>query len=128
MSSTAHPLPAAPEPAALTRDILGTLCRGYPGSLAVRLWTGEAWDHGPGPAGFTLVLKHPGSLRAMLWPKDKLGLGRATGRCAPGRNLYLPDHRLPRLGGETSRSRGEATRTIFAGFASTVKAPKYFLP
>ena len=77
MSSTAQPLPLAPTPDALTRGILAALCRDYPGSLAVRLWTNEVWQPRPEPAAFTLVLKHPGALRTMLWPKDKLGLGES---------------------------------------------------
>ena len=49
-----------------TEDILAALSRDYPGSLAVRLWNGDAWASGPAPAAFTLLLKHPGALRAML--------------------------------------------------------------
>src|SRR5262245_51239275 len=77
MSSTAHPLPPAAAPDALTRDILATISRGYSGTFAARLWTGEVWQAGSGPSGFTLVLKHPGTLRAMLWPKDKLAVGES---------------------------------------------------
>ena len=77
MSSSAHPLPSAPAPDVLTRDILSTVSAGYPGGFAARLWTGEQWESGPRPAAFTLALKHPGALRAMLWPKDKLGLGES---------------------------------------------------
>lgn len=77
MSSTARPLPLPPAPDVLTRDILAAVTRGYPGTFATRLWTGQAWTSGDGPAAFTLVLKHPGSLRAMLWPADRLGLGES---------------------------------------------------
>jgi cyclopropane-fatty-acyl-phospholipid synthase len=63
--------------AAQTVRILSALCEGYPGTLAVRLWTGETWQPTPGPAPFTVTLKHGGALRAMFWPFDKMGLGEA---------------------------------------------------
>ena len=77
MPSPARPLPAPPSPDALARDILAVVTRGYPGTFAVRLWTGDTRSFGDGPPAFTLVLKHPGSLRAMLWPADRLGLGES---------------------------------------------------
>jgi cyclopropane-fatty-acyl-phospholipid synthase len=70
-------LPAPPAPDALTRDILAVVTRGYPGAFAARLWTGDTQSFGSGPPAFTLALKHPGSLRAMLWPADRLGLGES---------------------------------------------------
>lgn len=69
---------ASADPAAsATVRLLGRLSRGYSGNFTVRLWIGEAWQPGTGPAGFTLVLKHPGSVRAMFWPFDRVGLGEA---------------------------------------------------
>ncbi len=44
--------------------------------VRVRLWDGTYWpDDTPRPA--TLVLKHPGALRAMLLPGTEVGLGEA---------------------------------------------------
>lgn len=73
------PAPTAPadRDAAQTVRILAALAEGYAGTFAVRLWTGETWAHGTGPAPFTLVLKHSGALRAMFWPFDNMGVGEA---------------------------------------------------
>lgn len=74
------PAPAAPPSdadAVQTLRILTALCDGYKGALTVRLWTGETWQPNPGPSAFTVALKHPGALRAMFWPFDKMGLGEA---------------------------------------------------
>jgi hypothetical protein len=43
----------------------------------VRLWTGDSWQPGTGPTRFTLVLKHPGAIRAMFWPFDRVSLGES---------------------------------------------------
>ncbi|MGC8780945.1 MAG: hypothetical protein ACP5UQ_08790, partial [Anaerolineae bacterium] len=44
--------------------------------VGVRLWDGTTWPDGASrPA--TLVLKHPGALRAMLLPGHELGLAEA---------------------------------------------------
>ena len=44
--------------------------------VGVRLWDGTAWpDNAPRAA--TLVLKHPGALRAMFLPGDEVSLGEA---------------------------------------------------
>ncbi|HEY1192443.1 MAG TPA: cyclopropane-fatty-acyl-phospholipid synthase family protein [Gemmata sp.] len=78
--SAAPVLPNSPPSdadAVQTVRILAALCEGYTGTLAVRLWTGETWQPSPGPAAFTVVLKHGGALRAMFWPFDKMGLGEA---------------------------------------------------
>ena len=45
--------------------ILRALMRGYPGSLTVRLWNGAQHTLGA-PSTFTLVLRHPGALRALV--------------------------------------------------------------
>jgi cyclopropane-fatty-acyl-phospholipid synthase len=63
--------------AAQTVRLLTTLCEGYAGNFVVRLWTGETWQPGTGPAPFTVSLKHPGALRAMFWPFDNVALGEA---------------------------------------------------
>jgi len=48
------------------------------GNFAVRLWNGALWQSAPGcSASFTLVLRHPGALRAMLWPPNELSIGEA---------------------------------------------------
>ncbi len=43
--------------------------------IAVRAWTGETW--GPGDAPATIVLQHPGALRALLLPPNDLTAGEA---------------------------------------------------
>lgn len=43
--------------------------------VAVRLWDGDAWRCPSAEA--TLVLKHPGALRALLLPGDEVGLAEA---------------------------------------------------
>ena len=63
-----------------TRLTLGVLQSLFTGDAArqvgVRLWDGTCWpDDAPHPA--TLVLKHPGALRAMLLPGTEVGLGEA---------------------------------------------------
>jgi cyclopropane-fatty-acyl-phospholipid synthase len=46
--------------------------------FAVRLWDGEMWESQPGGLPlFTLVLKHPESLRRMCWRTNELTLGEA---------------------------------------------------
>lgn len=44
--------------------------------VRVRLWDGSLWP-GDGEANATLVLKHPGALRAMLLPGTELGMAEA---------------------------------------------------
>jgi cyclopropane-fatty-acyl-phospholipid synthase len=56
--------------------VLEALTQGFAGGVAVRFWNGGAWQSGP-PAGFTLVLKHPGAARAMFWPIGPGGLGES---------------------------------------------------
>jgi cyclopropane-fatty-acyl-phospholipid synthase len=69
--------PVADATAASAVRILSGLSQGFAGNFEVRLWTGETWEPGGGPVGFTLVLKHAGTLRAMFWPFDPVGLGEA---------------------------------------------------
>ncbi|HKB02992.1 MAG TPA: class I SAM-dependent methyltransferase, partial [Gemmataceae bacterium] len=67
-----------PDPAAdITRSILAALADGFASNFTVRLWDGSVWQPGTGPAPFTVVLKHPGALRAMFWPFSKVGLGES---------------------------------------------------
>lgn len=69
-------LPTDPA-AARTLQLLADLSHGYAGNFTVRLWTGDTWQPGTGPAPFTLVLKHGGAVRAMFWPFDPVGLGES---------------------------------------------------
>src|SRR5438477_11363717 len=69
--------PSSEPAAARAIRILTALTQDYPHNFTVRLWTGEHWQPGSGPSGFTLVLKHAGAMRAMFWPFDRLGLGEA---------------------------------------------------
>lgn len=61
----------------LTLNLLEELFVGdAPQKASVRLWDGTRWpDDAPRPV--TLVLKHPGALRAMLLPGTEVGLGEA---------------------------------------------------
>ncbi len=55
------------DPAVATSvKVLRKLHEGFAGSYIVRFWDGTVWKFGEGSAGFTLVLKHPGTLRAMF--------------------------------------------------------------
>lgn len=61
-----------------TLQVLAGLCADYPGNFNVRLWNGRTWQPGNGPAPFTLVLQHPGALRAMFRPvKPAVAFGEA---------------------------------------------------
>jgi cyclopropane-fatty-acyl-phospholipid synthase len=61
-----------------TLALLDDLLRGYPRDFAVRLWDGTVREPDPGlPARFTLVLGHPGALRALLWPPGHLTMAEA---------------------------------------------------
>jgi len=61
----------------LTLHLLDELLSGEAArSIGVRLWDGTHWpDDGPRPV--TLVLNHPGALRAMFLPGNELGLAEA---------------------------------------------------
>jgi len=60
---------------ALLEELLGDYA---PRDFAVRLWEGTTWEPAfAHPARFTLVLKHPGSLRRMFWPPNGSGMGEA---------------------------------------------------
>ena len=62
-----------------TLVVLTDLLAGYrPRDFAVRLWDGTTLEPDPGEdARFTLVLCHPGSLRALLWPPTQLTMSEA---------------------------------------------------
>ncbi len=78
MATASLPPVASPDrDAAQSVRLLTALTEGFAGNFTVRLWTGETWQPGIGPAPFTLVLKHPGALRAMFWPFDNMGVGEA---------------------------------------------------
>lgn len=50
----------------------------HPRNFAIRLWNGYEWGAEEGQeTRFTLVLKHPGSLRRMFMPLNELNLGEA---------------------------------------------------
>src|SRR5262245_134017 len=60
------------------RKILTTLSAGLKGNFTARLCEGRLWEHGAlGPARFTLVLHHPGTLRAMFWPFNEVSFSEA---------------------------------------------------
>ncbi len=50
----------------------------HPRDFAIRLWDGTTWDAEPGyPAKYTLVIRHPGSLRRMFLNPSERSLGEA---------------------------------------------------
>jgi cyclopropane-fatty-acyl-phospholipid synthase len=75
MATTVESSPQVQASLSLWNDITG----GYsPRDFAVRFWDGTVVGPDPGqPERFTLVLEHPGSLRRMFWPLNKVGLGEA---------------------------------------------------
>ena len=61
----------------LTLQILQHLFQDHmPASVGVRLWNGKRWPD-DSPRAVTIVLNHPGALRAMFLPGSELGLGEA---------------------------------------------------
>jgi cyclopropane-fatty-acyl-phospholipid synthase len=58
---------------AFLRDVFSDL----PREFAVRLWDGTVWEPDTDEARFTLVLRHPGAVRAMFWPPGELALSEA---------------------------------------------------
>ncbi|MGD2051073.1 MAG: class I SAM-dependent methyltransferase [Acidimicrobiia bacterium] len=64
------------DPLELSHDIYRTLVRfAGPPVPAMRAWDGTTW--GPDDAAFTVVLRHPGALRALLLPPSDLTAGEA---------------------------------------------------
>jgi len=63
----------------LSRSVLEVFLRRYgPRDFAVRFSNGEEWPADDGQAcRFTLVMKHPGSIRAMFWPPSPVTTGKA---------------------------------------------------
>ncbi len=60
---------------ALLQQFLGGI---HPRDFAVRLWDGTTWEAEAGQhARFTVVLKHPGALRRMLWAANELTVSEA---------------------------------------------------
>ncbi|MBE0476063.1 MAG: class I SAM-dependent methyltransferase [Coriobacteriia bacterium] len=60
---------------AFLQDVLGDL---HPRDFRVRLWDGSTWEPDDGhDARFTVVLKHPSSLKRMFWPLNEVSLGEA---------------------------------------------------
>jgi cyclopropane-fatty-acyl-phospholipid synthase len=57
--------------------VLTAFTEGFPANFTVRFHTGDTWRPNSGEPGFTLVLKHAGSLRAMFWPFDNVGVGES---------------------------------------------------
>lgn len=67
----------SPSPASVSVDFLEHLFAGYtPRNFAVRLWEGSFWGNRLAPQ-FTLVLQHPGALRAMFLSASELSLGES---------------------------------------------------
>ncbi len=70
--------PVSSETVEATLRFLRDLFAGYARDFAVRLWDGTVWepDGGHEPR-FTIVLRHPGSVRAMFWPPRELTLAES---------------------------------------------------
>ncbi len=61
----------------ITLELLDTALGDYPQrGFAIRLWSGDIWGNSQSPR-FSLVLKHPGSLRRMILGASQLSLGEA---------------------------------------------------
>jgi cyclopropane-fatty-acyl-phospholipid synthase len=62
-----------------TLAFLHEIFRGYgPLDFTVELWDGTRWEPAQGrPSRFTMVLRHPGTLRKMFWRFSELSLGEA---------------------------------------------------
>lgn len=73
-----EPMTASTE-AQTSRAFLEGLSVGYgPRDFAVRFWDGSTWEPEAGhEPGFTLVLRHPGALRAMFWPPNGVAFAEA---------------------------------------------------
>ncbi len=64
------------DPKTASRKIYDLMTAGVDGPVpAMRTWDGEHW--GPADAPATIVLQHPGALRALLWPPNDLTAGEA---------------------------------------------------
>jgi cyclopropane-fatty-acyl-phospholipid synthase len=61
---------------ATTRRLLSEILGELPSDMNVRLWDGSFWPHDR-PARASLVLRHPGALRAMFLPGDEVSMGEA---------------------------------------------------
>ena len=61
-----------------TRAFLQDLFADYPRDFAVRFWDGTVWEPDAGKeARFTVVLRHPGAVRAMFSPPGELTVSEA---------------------------------------------------
>jgi cyclopropane-fatty-acyl-phospholipid synthase len=61
-----------------TLAFLRNLFSDYPRDFAVRLWDGTVWEPDDGRvARFTIVLRHPGAVRAMFLPPGELTISEA---------------------------------------------------
>jgi cyclopropane-fatty-acyl-phospholipid synthase len=63
---------------AASRRILEEVLSGLrPRFFDVRFWDGSVWPGDSAAPRFTLVLRHPGSVRRMFWPPEPLSFGSA---------------------------------------------------
>ena len=66
------------EPGETTLALLGDLLGATRRDFSIRLWDGRRLGPSPGEhERFTLVLTHPGALRALLWPPTQLNMAEA---------------------------------------------------
>lgn len=61
-----------------TLRLLEEFTTGFPKNVHVRLWDGTTWSSQPDQsAEFTLVLRHAGALRQMMWPFSAVAFGES---------------------------------------------------
>src|SRR5579864_3733381 len=62
-----------------SKDFFARLLRHYgKRDFSIRFWDGSYWEADAGvQPRFTMVLQHPGAVRAMFWPPNKVALGEA---------------------------------------------------
>lgn len=64
---------------ATSTRVLKIVSEGFPGCYLVRFWNEDSWKYGTSEPRFTLVLRHPGAVRAMFLhlAKSAVGFGEA---------------------------------------------------
>lgn len=79
MSQQASQAPSADRAILASKRVLDILSDQFEGAFTAQFWDGSTKNYGKGTPGFTLLLKHPGSLRAMLFHvrSPAIGFGEA---------------------------------------------------
>ncbi len=88
-------------------SLLMKLTEGYTGNFLVRQSDGCAWEPNPGkPIEFTLTCRHPGALRNMLWPFNKISMAECYifGECDFEGDMFAATRWMERMGDIAERS------------------------